>query len=79
MSSIQARRANRDRLPTAILLAVLLHAVVFVALELFLKFAPQREPEYTGPCSCSWKSCRSCRKPGRAAPEPRQARARPRQ
>jgi TonB family protein len=49
VSSTQARKAYRDQLPTAILLAVLLHAVAFVALELFLKFAPQREPQYTGP------------------------------
>ncbi len=39
----------RDRLRSSILLAVLLHALAFVALELFLRLAPQRQPEYHGP------------------------------
>ena len=74
MSSVQARRANRDRLPTAILLAVLFHAVVFVALELFLRFAPQREPEYTGPMLVQLEELPVVQEAREAAaPEPRPA------
>jgi TonB family protein len=43
------RDPSRDRLLSSVLLAVLLHALAFVALELFLKLAPQRTPEYRGP------------------------------
>jgi TonB family protein len=44
-----ARDPVRDRLLTSVLLAVLLHALAFVALELLVKFAPQRQVEYRGP------------------------------
>jgi TonB family protein len=40
---------NRQRLLLSITLAVLLHAAVFLALELFLKLQHERLPEYSGP------------------------------
>ena len=40
---------SRERLLTSIALAVVLHAVVFVLLELFLKLQHERLPEYSGP------------------------------
>jgi TonB family protein len=49
MTRSAARDPVRDRLLTSVLLAVLLHALAFVALELFLKIAPQKTPEYRGP------------------------------
>ncbi len=45
----RTRDPARERLLSSLLLAVLLHALAFVALEIFLKLAPQRAPEYRGP------------------------------
>ncbi len=49
MTRSASRDTTADRLRSSILLAVLLHALAFVALELFLRLAPQRQPEYHGP------------------------------
>ena len=49
MTRAAPRDTTRDRLLSSILVAVLLHALAFVALELFLKLAPQKAPEYRGP------------------------------
>jgi TonB family protein len=49
MSRSAARDSARDRLLRSLLLAVLLHAVALVALEVFLRLAPQKPPEYHGP------------------------------
>jgi len=49
MTRTVSRDPTRDRLLSSVLLAVLLHALAFVALEIFLKLVPQRAPEYRGP------------------------------
>ena len=40
---------TRQRVTFSILLAVLIHAAVLLLLQLFLKLAPERMPEYSGP------------------------------
>ncbi len=49
MTRTASRDTARDRLLSSLLLAVLLHALVFVALELFLKLMPTKPVEYHGP------------------------------
>jgi len=58
----------RDRLRSSILLAVLLHALAFVALEIFLKLAPQRTPEYRGPLIVQLQELPAVQQARQAAP-----------
>jgi TonB family protein len=71
MTRAAPRDTTGDRLRSSILLAVLLHALAFVALELFLKLAPQRAPEYSGPLFVQLEEqpvVQQARQPAPAAP-----------
>jgi TonB family protein len=64
----RARDTTRDRLRSSLLLAVLLHALAFVALEIFLKLAPQRAPEYHGPLVVQLQELPAVQQARQAAP-----------
>jgi TonB family protein len=68
MTSSASRDPVRDRLRSGILLAVLLHALAFVALEIFLKLAPQRTPEYRGPLIVQLQELPAVQQARQAAP-----------
>ena len=60
---------NRERLMASIALALAVHAVAFLLLQLFLKLQQQEGHGMDGfrsipdPCSCRWRSSRSCSAP----------------